>query len=276
MEKKVSVILAVYNCADTLDEAIHSIVNQTYSNWELIICNDASTDDTKEIVEKYKNKFSEKIKLLENIENKGLSFSLNQCLKYASGEYVARMDGDDISLLNRFEKQVSFLNQNPEMSVVGSSMIRFDEKGEYGILKSIPKPNKYSLKKGVPFYHATIMMRKSTYVSLGGYTVSKRTIRGQDVDLWFRFYSKDFMGANIEEGLYKVREDEKAYKRRKIKYSIDFSKTLFMGFNLLNFPLRYYPYITKPVISSLIPYKIKYYRNKNLMLTRKHMEDLND
>lgn len=96
--------MGVYNCADTLPEAIESIINQTYSNWELIICDDCSTDETWAVLERYQAKYPEKIKLVKNQINSKLAFSLNHCLKYATGEYVARMDGDDISVPDRFEK----------------------------------------------------------------------------------------------------------------------------------------------------------------------------
>ena len=106
MEEKVSIIMGIYNCQDTLPEAIDSILEQTYTNWELILCDDCSTDNTYSIAEQYKNKYPEKIILIRNSENKKLAFTLNHCLEYATGEYVARMDGDDISAPNRFEKQL--------------------------------------------------------------------------------------------------------------------------------------------------------------------------
>ena len=94
---EISVIMAIYNCADTVACAIDSILNQTYSDWELILCDDGSVDDTYKIAEEYKNKYPDKIKLIKNPSNQGLPASLNNCLKKASGKYIARMDGDDIS-----------------------------------------------------------------------------------------------------------------------------------------------------------------------------------
>ena len=106
----VSVIMGIYNCEKTLSDAIDSIINQTYSDWELIMCDDGSTDNTYQIATKYSEK-DNRITVIKNDTNSGLAFSLNHCLKYAKGEYVARMDADDISLPNRFEKQVAFLNK---------------------------------------------------------------------------------------------------------------------------------------------------------------------
>ena len=88
--------MGIYNCAKTLPEAIDSILAQTYSNWELIMCDDGSSDDTYAIAEKYKITYPNKIKLIKNEKNLGLNATLNNCLKYVDGNYIARMDGDDI------------------------------------------------------------------------------------------------------------------------------------------------------------------------------------
>lgn len=264
-QDKVSVIMGIYNCEYTIEEAIKSILNQTYNNWELIMCDDCSTDNTYGIADQYRSLYPDKIILLKNQYNSGLSMSLNHCLKHASGELIARMDGDDISLPDRFKIQVRFLNDYTNFEVVGCSMIRFDDKGDYGFVRSIPFPDKYILRKAVPFCHATILARKVIYDKLNGYTVSRRTIRGQDVDLWFRFFYEGFKGANLEEALYKVREDSSAFKRRAFKYSFNVSQTLFIGFRMLKFPLKYYIYVFKPIISALIPKRFKYLINSKIL-----------
>lgn len=138
--------MGVYNCESTLEESIESIINQTYNNWELIICDDGSSDRTYDIAQNYAFDYPNKIKLIKNETNLHLAAALNRCLEYATGEYVARMDGDDISLPERFEKQVVFLNSNPQYQVVGAQMISFDEIGENGI-RSVPeKPDKTYLR----------------------------------------------------------------------------------------------------------------------------------
>lgn len=256
-KNKISVIMAIFNCQDTLSEAIDSIINQTYKNWEFIICDDCSSDNSYEIAKGYERKYPEKFKVIKNDKNSKLPYSLNHCLKYATGEYIARMDGDDISLPQRFEKQVAILDNNPNIAVVGTSMMRFDETGDYSLYEAVEKPNKFILKNEVPFCHATIMMRKKAYDILSGYTVSKRTERGQDVDLWFRFFSKEFQGLNLKEVLYKVREDRNAIKRRKLIYSLYMVQNKYLGYKLLRMPLRYYPYIFTPIISYFIPRKLK-------------------
>ena len=234
--EKISVIMGIYNCAETLPTAIDSIINQTYTNWELIMCDDASTDNTYEVALSYKKKYPDKIILLQNEVNSKLSFSLNHCLKYANGKYVARMDGDDISDSMRFEKQINFLRKNSEFDLVGSYMQRFDGDKYADVVKCIENPDRYTLKNKNPFFHATILTYKRVYDKLGGYTVSKRTTRAQDYDLWFRFYFAGFKGKNLPEVLYYVRENSSAIKRRTFKSRWNSFKTTVIGFKLLNYP----------------------------------------
>ena len=158
--------MGVYNCSKTLKEAINSILEQTYSNWEFIICDDGSIDDTYEIVEGYA-KDDARFILLKNDKNMGLNYTLNRCLEKATGKYVARMDGDDISLPNRFEKQVKFLEENPKYALVSSSMIMFDETGDFGKLKVIKYPTKNDFCNHAPFFlHAAVMIRKEVFLEV--------------------------------------------------------------------------------------------------------------
>lgn len=121
-EYKVSIIMGIYNCGNTLEESINSILNQTYRNWELILCDDGSTDNTYEVAKKYAEKFPDKIILLKNECNKGLNITLNRCLRQATGELIARQDGDDISMPERFEKEIEILLRKPEFKIVSSAM----------------------------------------------------------------------------------------------------------------------------------------------------------
>ena len=254
---KISVIMATYNCQDSVKEAIDSILQQTYTDWEFVICDDYSTDYTYDILQQYKEQYPEKFVILQNASNRKLPYSLNHCLQYSQGEYIARMDGDDISLPDRFEKQLQYLEEHPEHAVVGTSMTRFDEKSDYDVYYAVDNPDKYTLLKEVPYCHATIMMRKSAYDALDGYTVAKRTERGQDMDMWFRFYEKGFCGNNIQEPLYKVREDRNALKRRKLKYAIYVTQTRLIGFKRLHYPFTKYYLAFHPIVSHFVPRKWK-------------------
>ena len=252
MEPRVSVIMGIYNCEDTIEKAIQSVINQTYKNWELIMCDDGSTDETYNIANMYANKFKN-IKVIRNKKNMRLAYSLNRCLEVSTGKYIARMDADDESLPERLKIQVNFLENNQEYKVVGSSAIIFDEDGVKGIRNFREYPFENDKWHGTPFAHPTIMMYSSTYKELGGYTVSKDTMRAEDLDLWFRFKLKGYQGYNIQNPLYKYRESIVDYKKRNLNAAIGTSKIIHKYYKLMNMSLKYYPRIIKPIIIALLP-----------------------
>lgn len=262
---KVSFIMGIYNCQDTLTQAIDSVVNQTYKNWELVMCDDASTDATHEIAKRYCERYPEKIILLQNEKNMRLAASLNRCLERANGDYIARMDADDENMPTRLEKQVEYLQTHPEIACVGSGTIVYDEFCEYGERYGSEFPDKNSLLRGTPFAHPTIMMKKSVYLQLSGYTVSEDTMRAEDLDLWFRFYQAGFQGYVIQEPLYKYRESLNDFKKRTLKAAIGTTKVYLRGYKMLHFSRRNYLYAFKPIISAIVPNRImRYYHQRNL------------
>ncbi|MDO4744626.1 MAG: glycosyltransferase, partial [Clostridia bacterium] len=252
---RVSVIMGVYNGAETLKRAVDSILAQTYSDWELIICDDGSVDDTYKIAVECKQKDS-RIKVIQNEKNMRLAYSLNQCLKIAKGEYIARMDADDISLPERFEKQVAYLDQHPEMSVVGTAAIVFDENGDKLIRGlGVEYPMKKQMHRSTPFMHVTIMMRKSAYDLLGGYRVSPETMRAEDLDLWYRFRIAKLEGYVLQEPLVRICERTQDFKRRSVKAALGIVCVHKKYFKLLKIPRKYTFLIYKPLISALLPRK---------------------
>lgn len=216
MSYRITVLMSVYNCAPTLAGALDSILNQTYTRFKLVLCDDASTDHTFEIAKDYASRFSNII-LIQNKENLKLPASLNHCLEYADTEYIARMDGDDISLPDRFEKEINFLDTHPEFALVSTPMIYFDETGDWGKGIGIREPKIEDFKKGTPHPHAPCMVRTAVIKEVGGYTVNKYLVRGQDYHLWYKIYKKGYRGYNLEEPLYKMRDDREAMSRRTFK-----------------------------------------------------------
>ena len=149
---KISVIMGIYNCEETLGESIDSLMSQRYQDFELIMCDDGSVDQTYNIAKEYKKRYPNKIKLLKNESNKGLNYTLNRCLKDAEGEYIARQDGDDISLPDRFFKEVQFLDDNLEYAIVSCPMIYFDKNGEWGKGTAIEKQQIKDFVFHTPFF----------------------------------------------------------------------------------------------------------------------------
>lgn len=264
MSKKISILMGIYNCASTLAEAIDSIINQTYSNWELIMCEDGSKDNTREVAEKYVNKFPDKIKLLINEKNMGLNYTLNRCLKEASGDYIARMDGDDISLPHRFETELKFLENNSQFSIVSSSMILFDENGDWGkiVHKAEPQGSDFVYKNQI--CHAPCMVKKEAYFDVDGYTVDEKLLRVEDYHLWIKMYAKGYKAFNIEEPLYKMRDDKNAQGRRSFKNRVNEARV--KAIVIKEFKLPFYKYVecVKPILKGLCPgfvYKMLHRKN---------------
>ena len=264
--KKVSIIMGIYNCSKTLPMAIDSILNQTYKNWNLIMCDDGSADDTYKVANEYKNNYPNNIVLIQNCRNMGLNYTLNHCLKYADGDYIARMDGDDISLPDRFEKEVEFLNSHPEYSIVSSQMIYFDENGDFRQGKESGEPSIHQFAKGTPFCHAPCMVRREAYEAVGGYTVSDKRLRVEDWDLWVRMYEKGYKGYNLDFPLYKMRDDRNAFSRRKFRYRINEAGVSFYATKVFNLGFKSYIWALRPIIVGLSPkwlYKQLHQRKQN-------------
>ena len=250
--------MGIYNCEQTLPQAIDSILEQTYTNWELIMCDDGSTDNTYAVAKQYADQYPQKIILLRNEKNMKLSYTLNRCLEAATGELIARMDGDDISHRDRLQIQVNYLSKRLDVDLVGTAMQRFDENGFHSVMHPVPAPDQWTLRHRTPFFHATIMTYKRIYDALDGYTVAERAIRTEDRDLWFRFYKAGFYGKNIDEVLYYVRENRETILRRSAKSRFQSLQTTTWGFQLLGFPKWWIAEEALLLcVKSIIPYRIK-------------------
>lgn len=259
---KISVIMGIYNCAPYLQEALDSLYAQTYKDFEIILCDDGSKDDTYKIAKENKEKHPE-IVLLKNPRNMGLNQTLNNCLAVAKGEYIARMDGDDISLPDRFEKEVQFLDEHPEYAIVSGPMIYFDEQGEFRRGSTGGEVSKMNFIKGTPFCHAPCMVRTKAYQAVGGYTVDKKLLRVEDYHLWFKMYAAGFKGWNLSDHIYAMRDDRNAKKRRIFKNRINAFHLQLWGYKQINIPRRYWFYALRPIIIGLLPTPIYSYLHKN-------------
>ena len=194
---KVSVVMAVYNGEKYLQSAIDSILTQTFYDFEFIIVDDASTDETANIIKGYKDS---RVKLITNEVNMRLPRSLNRGLSAASGNYIVRMDADDISLPNRIEKQVLFMDNHPEVAASSVNYIVIDEEGHRlsrGKVHCGKVLNRYALLPS-PLVHPGAIIRRSLLNEEEWY--NEKYTSAQDYDLWLRIHEHHLLD-NINEAL---------------------------------------------------------------------------
>lgn len=208
MNPKVSVIMPVYNAERFLRESIESILNQSFSDFEFIIINDGSRDNSLNIIKEYAEKDS-RIKIIDQ-ENTGIVGALNNALKISKGEFIARMDADDISEKERLEKQYDFL-QKEKAYLCGTWAKIIDENGrETGQKFNYPKKkwlqNKFYLIRGNPFIHPSVMFSREIFEKEKdkNNNLYRDYKHIEDYELWTRIVPK-YKSVNLQEYLIKYR-----------------------------------------------------------------------
>jgi len=183
---EISVVMSVYNSERWLRESILSILNQTYSNFEFIIINDGSTDNSLSIINSFK-KDDNRIKLIDQ-NNIGLTKSLNRAISISNGNLIARIDADDISLPNRLKSQYELMKRNNQVGLCYTNYTEIDETGK--TIRCVTPTFRFNkikknLSNGINLIpHSSVMYRKSIFNKLGGYR--ERFKKSQDIDLWLR------------------------------------------------------------------------------------------
>lgn len=199
---KITVLMSVYNGEKYLREAIDSILNQTFTDFEFLIVSDGSTDGTAEILQSYHDP---RIKIINNEKNRGLTKSLNKGLGMAKGEYIARMDADDISLPNRFEEQLKYLERYPETVVLGTSIYVINGAGKLLMKEIAPSDPSKILLNNNAFTHGSVIFKKAVVDELGYYNELFRY--SQDYELWLKI-AKHYKVSNLTRPLYTRRFHE--------------------------------------------------------------------
>lgn len=224
---EISVVMPVYNSSRYLKEAIESILSQSYADFEFLIFNDGSTDDSLSIIQSYKDK---RIKLFSCKQKRGYVVHLNEGIRLAKGKYIARMDADDISLPQRFQKEIDFLERHKSIALVGCFGSIIDEKGM--VTGSLPKPvGPKKIKETCLYYgphiHPTIMFRKDIVQEVGNYR--EEYLYTEDIDLYYRLIFSGYKTDNVPEYLFKYRVHphstnihfkEKNWKSFRLKWEI--------------------------------------------------------
>lgn len=251
----VSVIMGVHNQWDEkiLLAAVESILKQTYTFLEFIIWNDGSHPDVAKTVQRLME-LDDRIIVVGQNENRGLAFSLNECIRLAKGKYIARMDSDDISLPCRLERQVDFLEMNEEYDWCGTCVELIDEGGIWGVRHMVEKPQIKDYFKYSPYVHPSVMFRASLFNENQGYLESQETLRCEDYEIFLRLIQRGKRGYNIQENLFQYRETRESYYKREVIFRLNEAKIRYKNFKNLNvlFPIGWI-YVLRPIVACLIP-----------------------
>jgi glycosyltransferase involved in cell wall biosynthesis len=189
MNKLVSIILPTHNGAVRIIRAIHGVLAQSYTNWELLVLDDGSTDNTKELIESI-TKNESRVKYFKNDINLGLQETLNRGLNEAKGEYVARIDDDDEWInIDKLANQIKFLEENNKHLLVGTGFIAVDEKGKEVFRRRNPEEDKRircNILRINCFVHSGVLFNKEGALKCGGYSTRPEVKHIEDYDLWLR------------------------------------------------------------------------------------------
>lgn len=220
--KKISVLLPVYNAEKYIAHTVKSVLQQSYSNFELIAVDDGSKDNSLEIL----TNFSDPRLKVYFQENQGLATTLNLAFKYSNGEFLARIDADDICIVERFKKQIDYLDKHLDVAVVGSAVEYIDYKGDY-IARSFPPTSHRTIRKkilngGCCLTHPSVLMRADVFRQVGGY--DERSRCAQDLFLWSKMVSKGYKLKNLPMPLIKYRLADDAVSSIYVDKEYDYLK----------------------------------------------------
>lgn len=247
----ITVVMSVYNGLPYLSEAIESILLQSYTDFEFIIIDDLSTDGSSEILKKYAKKDT-RIELIKNTTRLGLGANLKHGVQIAQGQWIARMDADDISMPNRLAKQLEYVTANPQTDILGSYALDIDATGNTIGTRRCPTSHESIVKYiwSCPIIHPTAFMRKTSLLRAGSYGNEKRR---QDYALWFRCAANGLNFANLPEPLLKYRFTGDYFHRNNLSALLTQVKIGWKGcWQVKASPIAYIG-VTIPLIKGLLP-----------------------
>ncbi|MBO4609004.1 MAG: glycosyltransferase [Lachnospiraceae bacterium] len=247
--------MGVYNQWNTeaLERAVRSVLCQSLGDFEFIIWDDGSEGEAALALKKLPEKDA-RIILAGRDENRGLAFSLNECIKLAKGKYIARMDADDECLPERFARQVEFLESNPEYAWCGTGAELFDENGAWGYRRMPEIPQKKDYYKYSPYIHPSVMFRRSVFDSFAGYLEEDETYRCEDYEIFMRLMQKGLKGYNLPEPLFRYFECSDSYRSRNVKNRINEARVRANGYKKMGtlFPFGWI-YVLRPIVACIVP-----------------------
>lgn len=257
---EISVIMGIYNQQNKeyLEQAIYSVLRQTYTNFEFIIYDDGSDEEVGKELEAFAL-HDERIRLIRGPENHGLAYSLNACIDVARGKYLARMDDDDICEPNRLQVQLDFMASHPEVAFVGCNARLIDQDGTWGVRRMPERPRQRDFLRFSPYIHPTVMIRRSIFETEDAYLSSQGTLRCEDYELFMRLYKAGYHGYNLQEELFCYRENRVSYRKRKFRYRVDEAKLRYRNFKEMGclFPVGWMC-VLRPIVAALVPSGLVY------------------
>lgn len=214
-----SVLMTVYKNDSPvyLEQSVESMLNQTVkTNDFVLVCDGELTEELEKAIKRAFQGNEEILNLIKFPQNRGLGIALNEALPVCKNDWVARMDDDDISHLDRCETQLKYIECHPDLTIIGSYVNEFESDPQKPLrIKVVPTDHnsimKYSRRRN-PFCHSSLMIRKDDIIAAGNYS---RMRTNQDVDTWIRVLNSGYKGANIDKPLVDFRFDSNTYKRRK-------------------------------------------------------------
>lgn len=263
MKDMISVAMGV-RCSDDdsthLEQAVRSILNQRYENLELLICRNGSGVQANRLLMEIANQDA-RVRLLDDGADtpmasgliSDLAARLNRCIGAARGDYVARMDDDDVSFPERLERQMAYLHDHPEIAFVGSNVELIQNEASAGMRVLPEHPTVKDFLFVQPFIHPALMFRKDALIAVGGYCEALRCGGCEDYDLLLRLYELEYRGANLRTPCLRYRLPDIGKKKRTFHARVNEMKTRYIRFRSLGLLPKALPYVVKPIAVGFLP-----------------------
>lgn len=237
---------------ELLRRSVESILSQSFSNFELLICDDGSSQAAQKFLEGYAARDT-RIRLIRSVGKLDLASKLNACIFQARGAFIARMDDDDESKPERFEKQLAFLKQHPDIAFAGSNVriIRSERLIGSRVFPDYPQVRDFFMVQ--PYIHPSLMFRKGALDAVGGYSDDKRQVLCEDYDLLLRLYAAGYRGANIQEPLLDYTVPTTSKGGRTMSHRWNETVTRWERFRELGVLPQAFPFVLKPLTVGLLP-----------------------
>jgi len=266
---KVSVIIPTYNAKETIERTVDSVLQQTEQDFEIILVDDVSKDNTYAILKSIAAQ-DRRIFAFKNERNSKSAYTRNVAISKAQGKFIMQLDDDDYCDPTRMQQQIDFLESHPKIDFVGSNVAVFNAEGVYGRLTKPENPTVKDLLKTSQFFNPSMMFRREALEMVSGYRVSWETARGQDYDMYLRMYAVGLQGYNIQKNLTYYYQDNNYIKKIRWRNRLGEMYYRYRNFKKLGALPKALPYVVKPLIAIFIPKKLL--RSKQI----KTVKSLND